>query len=216
MSLDDNSAGWPALDYHPGVRTRVASLPLCVALLPLACASPKTANEEPAQSVQDASKPVSASEPESELSTPAPGDGGGGGSADFAEKKPELDQPSNTNSPRDDVKASKSKLGELQVAVPAVGGGLGRDIIRRKVSDHLDEVRDCYGRGLEASADLGGALVIHVEIDGDGRVTETSLGEQNAVVNRQVQDCVLELVEGWSFDAPRGGDESSADLSFSF
>lgn len=102
----------------------------------------------------------------------------------------------------------------LDIAVPAINGGLNRDIIRRIASDHADDIRDCHGRALASLPDLAGKLVVHVELDADGEVRKAKIGDDSSLHNRDVESCVLALIEGWSF-ADAGG-KGSADLSFEF
>jgi hypothetical protein len=115
--------------------------------------------------------------------------------------------------PRDDD-AEADRQSRLDIAVPAINGGLNRDIIRRIASDHADDIRDCHGRALASLPDLAGKLVVHVELDADGEVRKAKIGDDSSLHNRDVESCVLALIEGWSF-ADAGG-KGSADLSFEF
>ena len=113
--------------------------------------------------------------------------------------------------PGTEVDRSQSRL---DIAVPSINGGLNRDIIRRIASDHADEIRECHGRALASMPDLAGTLLVEVELDADGNVSEAKLGDDSSLRHRDVESCVLALIEGWSF--PDAGGKGTASLSFAF
>ncbi len=95
---------------------------------------------------------------------------------------------------------------KVRVAKGSSEGGLDRDIIRRIVRAHIDEVRACYNDGLGRDPGLEGRVVTEFKIDGEGRVMgppriATSVGDV------EVDTCVAGAVEGWRFPKPRGGGE---------
>ncbi len=102
----------------------------------------------------------------------------------------------------------------LDIAVPSINGGLNRDIIRRIASDHEIDIRECHGRALASMPELAGKLVVEIELDAAGNVTDAKIGEDSSLQHRDVETCVLALIEGWSF-ADAGG-KGSASLSFGF
>jgi hypothetical protein len=90
----------------------------------------------------------------------------------------------------------------LQLAEPMINGGLDRDIIRRKAQDHDDELRACY----ERDPKLAGTVAVKLSVDARGKVKDVELGADSELEDREVVDCMLELLAGWSF----AGEASSA------
>lgn len=83
----------------------------------------------------------------------------------------------------------------VQIAEPMVNGGLGRDIIRRKAMDHEADLQACYARAPE----LAGKVAVKLSVDARGLVKDVELSEQSELDDRELVDCILELVSGWSF-----------------
>jgi outer membrane biosynthesis protein TonB len=158
---------------------------------PQAAAEPSVdaAAEPSAAKLEEEAKPATADMP---ARAPAPAPGGG-------------------EPPSADADRSQSRL---DIAVPSINGGLNRDIIRRIATDHADEIRECHGRALASMPELLGKLVVEVELDADGNVKKAKIGEDSSLNHRDVESCVIALIEGWSFrDA---GGKGSAALSFEF
>lgn len=201
---------------------RLVGLRSILPLLPplaLACAAPNPSAPEqakdaiaPSTALEQAAAGPAPSEPsqpsesihaEPELesaSAPAP-----------ARRAPADAGPPGAPSPGAEADRSQSRL---DIAVPSINGGLNRDIIRRIASDHADDIRDCHGRALASLPNLAGKLVVHVELDANGEVREAKLGDDSSLHNRDVESCVLTLIEGWSF-ADAGGN-GRAELVFAF
>lgn len=195
-------------------------LPL-LSTLPLACAAPSPGAPDqardaaaPTGALQQAATPIAPSdeiqaEPEAGEAPPAEAEERKGSSmaADDALSPPPAPEPGGGGG----IDRSQSRL---DIAVPSINGGLNRDIIRRIASDHADDIRDCHGRALASIPGLAGKLVVHVELDANGEVREAKLGEDSSLANRDVESCVLALIQGWSFSD--AGGKGSADLAFEF
>jgi TonB family protein len=116
-----------------------------------------------------------------------PGDGEGGllrRSAGFETRK--------TRSPQ--VLATKAE----------VVGGLDKDLIRRVVRAHINEVRYCYNQGLAKDANLKGRVAVQFTIGGTGKVTSAVVGETD-LKDRAVGSCIAQAVKRWSFPKPASG-----------
>ncbi|MFO7564532.1 MAG: AgmX/PglI C-terminal domain-containing protein [Enhygromyxa sp.] len=83
-------------------------------------------------------------------------------------------------------------------------GALDRDVIRRIVRAHLDDVRDCYNAGLLKDPDLEGRVAINFMISKDGSVS-SALVSEDTLDDPTVGQCIAKAVEGWVFPAPKGG-----------
>lgn len=81
-----------------------------------------------------------------------------------------------------------------------IKGGLDKEIIRRVIRQHKNEVSFCYEKQLLSDNKLAGRLKVRFTINGQGQVlasvTEQSLG------NIAVDQCVNEAVRRWEFPKP--------------
>jgi TonB family protein len=94
--------------------------------------------------------------------------------------------------------------GILNVEIVTPRGALDKDIIRRVVRAHLNEVRGCYNQGLERDRTMKGRVAIQFTIGPDGRVpvAEVATTELKDV---EVGQCIADAVKRWTFPAPEGG-----------
>ncbi|MBS1986231.1 MAG: AgmX/PglI C-terminal domain-containing protein [Bdellovibrionales bacterium] len=92
-------------------------------------------------------------------------------------------------------------------------GGLDKGVILATIAKHLDEVRACYERGLEAHPGLEGQIDTTFEISGTGklnyaRVTRSTLGSP------QVEQCIVQRMLTWNFPKPVGGVNMKVNYPF--
>jgi hypothetical protein len=80
----------------------------------------------------------------------------------------------------------------------AGGGCLDKEIIRRVVRQHRNEVRYCYERGLVIKPELQGRVVTSFTIAATGRVLGSAVTE-SSVRERDVEACIAEAVRRWEF-----------------
>lgn len=88
--------------------------------------------------------------------------------------------------------------------VSTVHGSLDKEIIRRIVHRHINEVRYCYEQALVTHPSLGGRLVVQFTIAPTGRVL-ASLLQSSSVGSPAVDGCVVQAVKRWEFPQPEGG-----------
>jgi hypothetical protein len=85
-----------------------------------------------------------------------------------------------------------------------VGDALSRDLIRRVIREHVNEVRYCYERELQSSPGLWGKVQLRFVINASGGVQQTAVIE-NTLGGDAVANCVSGRVKTWRFPRPRGG-----------
>ena len=85
-----------------------------------------------------------------------------------------------------------------------VRGSLSREVIRRVVQRHLNEVRFCYEQQLAQSPGLAGRSTVSFIIGSTGAVQNAST-MSSTLGNRTVDDCIVTAVRRWTFPAPAGG-----------
>ena len=87
---------------------------------------------------------------------------------------------------------------------PTVRGALDREIIRRIIRRHINEVRYCYARGLQSRPALAGRVNLQFSIASNGRVVSSTV-ISSTLGDRRVGVCISAAVRRWRFPAPRGG-----------
>jgi TonB family protein len=93
---------------------------------------------------------------------------------------------------------------DAPMSTARVKGALDKDVIRRIVVAHINEVRHCSDQGLVRDPDLEGRVAVQFTIGPTGRVPvavvkESSLGDPH------VGTCIAKAVKRWSFPEPAGG-----------
>src|SRR5262249_33535193 len=79
-----------------------------------------------------------------------------------------------------------------------VRGSLDKEIIRRIIRRHLNEVRFCYEKELMHKQDLYGRVMIQFTISGQGQVV-ASIVQNSTMNNPNVEQCIAQAVRRWEF-----------------
>jgi TonB family protein len=85
-----------------------------------------------------------------------------------------------------------------------VRGSLDKEIIRRIIRKHMNEVKYCYEQELVKKQDLQGRIAVQFTIAATGQVV-TSVLQTSSMANRRVENCVVQAVRRWEFPKPKGG-----------
>ncbi len=85
-----------------------------------------------------------------------------------------------------------------------VRGSLSREVIRRVIRRHINEVRFCYEQELSARPDLAGRVTVSFIIAATGAVQTASVAS-STLSNARVEQCIVTAVRRWTFPAPDGG-----------
>jgi hypothetical protein len=96
------------------------------------------------------------------------------------------------------------RVPQVRQAKAEVQGALDKDIIRRIVRAHINEVRSCYNAGLTKNPNLQGRVAINFVITGTGKVG-SSVVQETTVKDSSVANCIAKAVKRWQFPKPRGG-----------
>lgn len=83
-------------------------------------------------------------------------------------------------------------------------GGLTREIVRRTIRQHMNEVRFCYESELSSNPSLEGRVALTFMVDANGRVVTSSA---NGAGMSDVSTCVASAARRWTFpssDGPTG------------
>ncbi|HVI03862.1 MAG TPA: VIT domain-containing protein [Enhygromyxa sp.] len=94
----------------------------------------------------------------------------------------------------------------IQQAQPTITGSLDRDIIRRIVRAHINEVRSCYNAALTQDPNLAGRVTIEFTIAASGKVVGAVV-HGNDTGDAALGTCVAKAVKRWLFPKPKDSGE---------
>jgi TonB family protein len=97
----------------------------------------------------------------------------------------------------------------------AVRGGLDREIIRRVIRQHKNEIRYCYQKELQSQEDLAGRVVVKFAITETGAVISSMIVE-SSLGNSSVESCIAQAARRWLFPKPHGGGLVQVNYPFVF
>jgi TonB family protein len=135
------------------------------------------------------------------------GRGGGGDPVGTIGAGP-LDTRSGTGGAPGVTMAMRTRREPVPMARPAgeaaVKGSLAKEMIRRVIQRHLNEVRFCYEEGLRSAPELAGRVSVSFLIAPSGVVQASAL-EHSSLGASRVEQCIVQAVRRWSFPSPDGG-----------
>jgi TonB family protein len=102
-----------------------------------------------------------------------------------------------------------------RIGIVHVSGTLDKEIIRRTVRRHLNEVKYCYEQALVTRPSLSGRVVIQFAIAPTGRVL-TSVLQSSSLGVAAVDNCVVNAVKRWEFPEPERGGLAMVSYPFTF
>jgi TonB family protein len=85
-----------------------------------------------------------------------------------------------------------------------VRGSLDKEIIRRIIRRHINEVKYCYEQELLKKPELAGRVVVQFTISASGQVVASVL-QTSTMGNARVENCTVQAVRRWEFPKPLGG-----------
>lgn len=92
-------------------------------------------------------------------------------------------------------------------------GGLSKDLIRRVVRAHIDDVRHCYNQGLQSNPKLKGRVAVNFVIVKNGQVSEATAAE-DSLGHSGVPSCILGAVRTWRFPELESGESVTVTYPF--
>jgi Ca-activated chloride channel family protein len=106
-----------------------------------------------------------------------------------------------------------ARVPQVRQAAPTVTGSLDKDIIRRIVRAHINEVRSCYNAALANDPNLAGNVTIEMTIGADGKLS-TSLVTGNTTKDEPLAQCIAKAAQKWTFPKPAGGGTVTVSYPF--
>lgn len=98
----------------------------------------------------------------------------------------------------------RAKAPDVVPGTAQVRGALDKEIIRRVIRRHINEVKFCYEKELTKNPDLYGRVMVQFTIAGTGAVV-ASVVQQSTMNNPPVDECIAGAVRRWEFPKPQGG-----------
>lgn len=96
-----------------------------------------------------------------------------------------------------------------------VTGSLSKEVIRRVVRQHINEIRFCYEQALAKNPSLAGKVIVQFIIDDQGNVISSKV-KSTTLKDTTVEKCIVEALERWTFPSPEGGGTVKVTYPFSF
>ncbi len=97
-----------------------------------------------------------------------------------------------------------TRVPTVRQAKAEVQGSLDKDIIRRIVRAHINEVRFCYNQGLARDPNAKGRIAVQFTIGATGSVPSAVVAE-TTMKDINVAHCITQAVRRWTFPKPPGG-----------
>jgi len=98
----------------------------------------------------------------------------------------------------------KTTAPDVVAGAPIIRGSLDKEIIRRVIRKHKNEIKYCYEKELTKKPDLHGKVKISFVIAPTGAVAKASASE-STIGNPSVDACVVDKVLRFIFPKPEGG-----------
>jgi outer membrane biosynthesis protein TonB len=96
-------------------------------------------------------------------------------------------------------------------------GSRNETVIAKYVGAQRQPVRDCYDRELKKKPGLKGKLVIHFEIDPEGKVTKAELNEKRSEIkDPDLVACAVKVIRGIKFPASSKGMVTESNYPYEF
>ena len=111
--------------------------------------------------------------------------------------------------------AHQPRVPDPTIGIASVRGTLDKEIIRRVVRRHLNEVKYCYQQALTRRPTLEGRLVTQFTIAATGQVLAAFV-QSSTLREVSVEACVVNAVKRWEFPAPDRGGLAMVSYPFTF
>ncbi len=102
------------------------------------------------------------------------------------------------------LRGRRASASSVRAGNATVRGALSKEIIRRVIRRHSNEVRYCYQKGLQGDPAMAGQVKVGFTISPSGQVTGARVSG-SSLGDAEVEECVTEAVGRWQFPQPKGG-----------
>lgn len=105
------------------------------------------------------------------------------------------------------------RVPQVRQARATVSGSLDKDIIRRVMRAHINEVRHCYNKGLASDPKLSGRVRVVYQIGAQGTVA-AAIVQESTLADTSVDQCIAKAIQRWKFPKPQGGGTVTVTIPF--
>ncbi|HNK44493.1 MAG TPA: AgmX/PglI C-terminal domain-containing protein [Pseudomonadota bacterium] len=102
------------------------------------------------------------------------------------------------------LKGRKAGAPEVVPGTAEVRGSLDKELIRRIIRRHINEVKFCYERELTRTPNMEGRVMVNFTIGPTGGVV-ASIVQSSTLGNPVVEQCIAGALRRWEFPRPQGG-----------
>ena len=102
------------------------------------------------------------------------------------------------------LKGRKAGSPEVVPGTAEVRGSLDKELIRRIIRRHINEVKFCYERELTRTPNMEGRVMVNFTIGPTGGVV-ASIVQSSTLGNPVVEQCIAGALRRWEFPRPQGG-----------
>lgn len=103
-----------------------------------------------------------------------------------------------------DLEERATRVPQVVPGTPTITGSLDKELIRRVIRKHRNEVKYCYEQELIKNKSLAGKVVVQFTISSTGSVV-AAVSESSTLNNPNVERCIAGKVRRWIFPEPKGG-----------
>lgn len=93
------------------------------------------------------------------------------------------------------------------------GGCMDKELIRKVIAGHRDQIRYCYEYALQTTPALGGKVAVQFFVNEAGSVSTARVAE-STVASHQLSDCLVSRVRTWQF--PVGKNAAGYRVTYPF
>lgn len=97
-----------------------------------------------------------------------------------------------------------ARVPRIRTGKADVRGSLSKEVIRRIIRRHINEIRFCYEQELNQRPDLQGRVAVKFIISPTGAVQMAAIAK-STMGNPRVEQCIAKAVRRWTFPSPEGG-----------
>lgn len=82
-------------------------------------------------------------------------------------------------------------------------GTLDKEVIRRVIREHINDVRRCYEAGLAKKPGLEGRVIVRFTVAASGSVSGAKM-QESTMNDPPTEECITAAVKTWKFPRPEG------------
>lgn len=102
------------------------------------------------------------------------------------------------------LRGRRASVPQIRTGTAAVRGSLSKEVIRRYIRRHINQIRYCYEQQLARRPDLSGRVAVRFVISPSGAVSTASVAG-STLGNPAAEQCVARAVQRIAFPQPEGG-----------